>query len=69
MTRSEAEKLMESLLQCQKELDKAVVTAHDIEDEKERLELKKAITSAIGIIFTDAILVIAQQYPDLNPYK
>jgi len=69
MTRYEAEKLMVSLLQCQKELDKAVVNAHEIIDEEERMELKKAITSAIGIVFTDAILVIAKQYPDLNPYK
>jgi hypothetical protein len=69
MTKSEARKLMVSLLQCQKELDKAVVNAQEIEDEEERVKLKKAITSAIGIVFTDAILVISQQHPDLNPYK
>lgn len=69
MNRSTAEFLMKKLLECQGNLDETIAEIEKIEDKNEQIQLKKAVASAIGLIFSDVILKVIHQHPDLNPYK
>ena len=48
--------------------EEALPEIEKLENEVERIKLRKVVADTIGIIYTDAILKIAHQYPDLNPY-
>lgn len=68
MTKNEAIKIMGCMLQSQKALDCAAEVVETLKDQKEMLELRKALATIIGSNFGDVMLPIIQQYPELNPY-
>ena len=68
MDRQTASHLISELLECQKALDKALVSAEALEDDNERSALVATIKAAIGEILTEAIMPIVSQHPELNPY-
>lgn len=68
MNRVDAESLIDIFIECQSKMEEALPEIEKLENEVERIKLRKVVADTIGIIYTDAILKIAHQYPDLNPY-
>jgi len=69
MNKHEAKILMEALLECQRALDQALAYSEQLHADHEREALELTIKNVIGEILTEAIMPIASQHPDLNPYK
>ncbi len=69
MNKFEAKQLLEDLLSCQKNLDRALEVAERIDVEAERDQLRKAIMSITADVYVETIRKIVLQYPELDPYK
>ena len=69
MNRHEAKLMMENLLECQRDLDRALTLAEQLHIDHERDALVLVLKNVIGDILTEAIMPIASQHPDLDPYK
>lgn len=67
MERHIAEKLIEQLLNCHKLLDESEALAQEIGDEQESRKIRKGILSGGGILYTDVMMPIIGEYPDLDP--
>lgn len=67
MDRDLAEQLIDELLKCQRMLDQTEVLARGIKDEGERQRVRKALMTASGMLYTEVILGIASEHPDLDP--
>lgn len=69
MDRNVAELLMKSLLALGKPLNDATVAADQIIDEDERKNFLKILGRFMGNIYTELMIPIIRQYPDLDPDK
>ncbi|XOV84339.1 MAG: hypothetical protein ACFHXK_04325 [bacterium] len=58
---------MAQLLRCHKLLDEAEVMAQEIDDKDEQLRIRKGVLSGGGVLYTDVMMSIIAQYPDLDP--
>ena len=64
-----AKQLIDELLGCQRMLDATEVVARQIDDPSEQERIRKAIMTASGMLYTEVILGLAREYPDLDPYS
>lgn len=69
MNRHEAKMMMEKLIECQHALDRALEFSEQLHVQGESEALASTIKNVIGEILTEAIMPIASQHPDLNPYE
>ena len=69
MNRHEAKFMMEKLLECQQALDRALEFSEQLHVKGESEALASTIKNVIGEILTEAIMPIASQHPDMNPYE
>jgi len=68
MNKDIAAKVMDQLVQCHEAIDAAEVIAWEINDPEERDVIRKALAEASGHLYTEAMMSLISQYPDLNPY-
>ena len=69
MKKNIAKLIMEILLSLDKPLNTVTELTDQIEDEKERKILRKGIGEIGGIIYTDLMIPIIRQYPELDPER
>ncbi len=69
MDRAIGERLMERLLALTAPLNDAVALIEQIGDERQRLELRRGIGEVMGRVYTDLMVPIIREYPDLDPDK
>ena len=69
MKRDTAEKLMEALAWMEHPMTMFAEYCQEIEDESERSNIRRAIGNLMGRHFTDVMIPIIKQYPDLGPDK
>jgi hypothetical protein len=62
-----AAELVDAIQECQKAIDRAEVVARGIPDQQERDRVRKAIMQASGMLYTEVVLGISVDYPDLSP--
>jgi hypothetical protein len=68
MDKQTASRLIADLLECQRNLDKALATAETLDVDAERTALVSALKNVIGDVLTEAIMPVVSQHPELNPY-
>lgn len=69
MTRDEATKMVELLVQAQNALEAAEnFVSNSMADKAERDSLRKTLTTALGTIVGDALVPTVALYPDLDPF-
>jgi len=64
-----AKKLMELFLSLEKPLNKATDLTSKINDVIEKKAVRKVIGEITGRIYTDFMMPVIKQYPDLDPDK
>ncbi|UCE07917.1 MAG: nuclear receptor NHR-99 [bacterium] len=69
MERKIAEKLVEIIIGLDEPLNDAAALVEQIDDEQEKRKLRRGLGEIMGRSFTDLILPIIQEYPDLDPDK
>jgi len=69
MNRATAEKLMEALAWMECSLDLFEEGCSQINDERESCEMRKAFAKVASDHFTELMVPIIKQYPDLDPDK
>ena len=67
MDRKTAERLMGEMLALGGPLDSATEIVDQIADKDERSNLRREIGELMGAIYTNIMLPIIRQYPDLDP--
>lgn len=68
MNRSDAKKLIDMFVDCQSKMEEVLPEIEKLENEVERVKLRKVVADTIALIYTDAIMKMAHQFPDLNPF-
>ena len=69
MEKNIAKLLMDSLLVLDEPLNRATELTDQINDEEERKRFRKGIGEIGGRVYTDLMVPIIRQYPDLDPEK
>jgi hypothetical protein len=69
MERHIAEKLMQLFLKAGEPLNEATDIINHIESEEEQKSLRRPIGQIIGKTYTDLMIPIIKEYPDLDPDK
>ena len=69
MERHIAEKLMQLFLQSEKQLNEATELISQLESEEEQKSFRRPIGQIIGKTYTDIMIPIFKEYPDLDPNK
>jgi len=69
MDRGVAEPLMKELMALGVCLNSMTVLTDKISDKEEQVEIRRVIGNIMGMIYTDMMIPIMRQYPDLNPDK
>ena len=69
MDRNVAELLMSNLLALDEPLNSSATLVNQIPNKEEQKEFRRGIGEIVGRIYTDLMLPIIRQYPDLDPEK
>jgi len=69
MDKSLATELVDALAKCQRVLDGAEVVARKVGDPTERDRIRTAIMKASGVLYTEVMLGIISEHPDLDPHR
>lgn len=69
MDKKIAELLMKDLLALSEPLNSATTLTDQISNKDEQAALRRGIGELMGRIYTDLIIPIIKQYPDLDPDK
>lgn len=69
MERKIAEQLIELALALDEPLNQATALSLQIEDLEEQKAVRRVIGETTGRLYTDLIVPIIRQYPDLDPEK
>jgi hypothetical protein len=69
MERKIAERLMRIIIGLDKPLNEVAALVEQIDNEQEKRQLRRGLGEIMGRGFTDLILPIIQEYPDLDPDK
>ena len=69
MDRNVAESLMSNLLALDEPLNSSATLVNQIPNKEEQKEFRRGIGEIVGRIYTDLMLPIIRQYPDLDPEK
>ena len=69
MDRNVAELLMSNLLALDEPLNSSATLVNQIPNKEEQKEFRRGIGEIVGRIYTDLMLPIIKQYPDLDPEK
>ena len=69
MDKNLAEQLMNKLHSLDAPINDAVELVEQIPDEDERKRFRKGLGEMMGHIYTDLMIPILRQYPDLDPDK
>ena len=68
MKRDVAEELMSMLLECHRILSEAEAVVNlRMEDSEEKTKIRRGVLSGVGVLYTDVMMDIIAQYPDLDP--
>jgi len=60
--------LIAEILKCHRAIDAADLLTEKIEDETERGRIRRCLAEASGSLYSDIILDIVREHPDLDPY-
>lgn len=69
MERRIGEKLMQLLLSLDEPLNEATALSRELADPEEQKAVRRVIGEVTGRIYTDLMVPIIRQYPDLDPDK
>ena len=69
MDRNVGELLMSNLLAFDEPLNSSATLVNQIPNKEEQKEFRRGIGEIVGRIYTDLMLPIIRQYPDLDPEK
>jgi hypothetical protein len=69
MERETAEKLMAVLIDFEKPMNEAAALIETVSGNAEREELRRGLAEVITRTFTDLMVPIIRQYPELDPDK
>ena len=67
MERRLAEKVIEAAMSSGEKLDKLALLAAEMTNETERNRFRKSIGEIMGSIYSDIMMPVIAQYPDLDP--
>lgn len=67
MDRQTAEDLMAALVELDGPFSKAAEVTLRIEDREERVKIREGLGGVIGRVYTEVMMPILKQYPDLDP--
>ncbi|MDH5181911.1 MAG: nuclear receptor NHR-99 [Gammaproteobacteria bacterium] len=69
MQKHTAYNIMEQMLLLSEHVDKAGALAEQIDDNDERYAIRKGIAEIAGVVYTEIMIPIIRQYPELDPDK
>ena len=69
MDKTTANSLMKEMLALSQHIDEAGELTKQIIDENERYVIRKGIADVAGIVYTDIMMPLIRQYPELDPDK
>jgi len=69
MDKSIADSLMKQMLSLSHYVDEAGELTKQITDDDERYAIRKGIADIAGLIYTDVMMPLIRQYPELDPDK
>jgi hypothetical protein len=69
MKKDVAKLIMDCLLELDGPLNKVTALSNKIENEEERKIIRRGIGEIGGRVYTDLMMPIIRQYPDLEPEK
>ena len=64
-----AAKLVAAIEECNRAINQAEVIAREIAEAEERDRVRKAIMQAGGVLYTEVVFGISNDYPDLDPLR
>ncbi len=64
-----AETVLSALLKTRPAINELLESTEQIEDEAERLALRRRIAEVMHVLAYDLVMHIVRQYPDLDPDK
>ena len=67
MERKIAERLMNEMLALGRHLDQAGELTKQMVDAEERVAFRKGIGEVVGSVYTEVMIPLIRQYPDLDP--
>ncbi len=67
MDRQTAEEIIQVLVQLDSHFSRASELTRRIEDQNEQLEIRQGLGDVIGRVYTEIMMPILRQYPDLDP--
>jgi hypothetical protein len=69
MDHNTAKLLMKNIMEVNDHLNACTLLSDQIADEKEKKEIRRGIGELLGRIYTDIMIPIISQHPDLDPNK
>jgi hypothetical protein len=69
MHRAAAESMIGKLLEVSQKLNELTEAIEQVPDLEERKRMRRPVGQLMGLLYTDLIVPIIKQYPDLDPDK